>query len=95
MKKYPVKLIACAALLAITLSCNQNNPQGEVSKGNNDNTSAPSPSNEEQPSTSVDSASLGNPSQDPEIEGNTSKPGEGNYISGTGANNGSGKTGGG
>jgi len=80
MKKNPIKIILCSALISFAFACGHNNNQSEGAADSHDDVSAPSAAAQQ---NGTDGAS--NSATDTVVKGNASKPGEGNYTSGTGA----------
>ena len=84
MKKHPIKTILCSALISFAFACGHNNNQSEGVADSDEKVSAPSAAAQQ---NGTDGAS--DPITDTVVKGNASKPGEGNYTSGTGAVHGS------
>lgn len=92
MKTKSVQSVMMFGLLGIFLSCGNNNNQSEGA-ADDDATTTGTPA-VAPGSTATDTSTTGT-ANDTVIRAQNADPGEGSNISGTGVNNGSGKTGGG
>jgi len=84
MKKIIAKVLTGCFLLAVSMSCGDNNNQSEGAADSDDTeNAAASPATQNATSASTDTTAT-----DTVVKGNNPKPGEGNYTSGTGVKSG-------